>query len=35
MAYGKNEKDDLTDEEKSAIRKYVQQVKTWLARHNY
>jgi len=34
-AYGKNEKDDLTDEEKSGIKKYIKQVESWLAQHNY
>ncbi len=34
-AYGKNEKDDLTNEEKKGIRTYIKQVESWLAERNY
>ena len=34
-AYGKNEKDNLTDEEKAGIRTYIKQVESWLAKRNY
>ena len=35
MAYGKNEKDDLSLEEKQGIRTYIEEVKRWLAKRNY
>jgi hypothetical protein len=35
IAYGKNEKDDVTDSERRGIRTYIEQVKAWLARNNY
>ena len=34
-AYGKTEKDDLTNAEKAGIRTYIRQVESWLAKHNY
>jgi len=34
-AYGKNEKDNLADEEKAGIRTYIKQVESWLAKHNH
>ena len=34
-AYGKKEKDNLTEEEKAGIRAYIKQVESWLADHNY
>ncbi|NQU23775.1 MAG: hypothetical protein HQ567_21045 [Candidatus Nealsonbacteria bacterium] len=35
MAYGKNEKDNLTSEEKKGIKKYLEQTESWLIKHNY
>jgi hypothetical protein len=35
IAYGRNEKDGLSDEEKRGIKKYIEQVERWLAEHNY
>jgi hypothetical protein len=34
-AYGKNEKDDLTGEEREGIRMYLRQVESWLDKRNY
>ena len=34
-AYGKGEKDDLTDDERKGIKMYIGQVESWLAKHNY
>ena len=34
-AYGKNQKDDLTAEEKRGIKTYIKQVEAWLAERNY
>ena len=34
-AYSKDEKDNLTDGEKAGIKKYIEQVESWLAEHNY
>ncbi len=35
MAYGKNEKDTLTNEEKAGIKKYLKQTESWLTQHSY
>jgi len=34
-AYGKNEKDDLTQQERAGLKEYIGQVERWLAKHNY
>jgi hypothetical protein len=34
-AYGKNEKDDLTHDERQGIRMYLRQVESWLEKRNY
>jgi hypothetical protein len=35
VAYGKNEKDDLTENEKKDIRNYLDRAKSWLDNKNY
>ncbi len=35
MAYGKNEKDSLTSEEKTGVKEYLKKYEAWLKVHNY